>query len=223
MRERVRVLAGDAQRLATFYGANLSRPGFDTPANRYGYALALTRSGRPDRAQPLLEKLLAEHPDNLVLKLALADTLQQQGARERALAIFAALNADSPRNTSITLPYAKALILGNPTPAQARQAAQLLRPALDSSEDPDIFRTYARAADKAGDAARAGEAYADASYLSGRPFDALEQLKRLLARDDLDYYARARIQARIAELTPLVLELRKRKIQTADNPDRGAQ
>jgi predicted Zn-dependent protease len=66
---------------------------------------------------------------------------------------------------------------------------------------------------------RAGEAYADASYLSGRPFDAMEQLKRLLKRDDLDYYARARIQARIADLTPLVLELRKRKVQTEDNPD----
>ena len=51
----------------------------------------------------------------------------------------------------------------------------------------------------------------------------MEQLKRLLKRDDLDYYARARIQARIADLTPLVLELRKRKIQTVDNPDGRSQ
>ena len=62
------------------------------------------------------------------------------------------------------------------------------------------------------------EAWADASYYSGRPFDAMEQLKRMLMRDDLSYYARARIQARIAELTPLVLELRKRRIETPDNP-----
>ena len=46
----------------------------------------------------------------------------------------------------------------------------------------------------------------------------MEQLKRLLQRNDLSYYARARIQARITELTPLVLELRKRKIETPDNP-----
>ena len=72
---------------------------------------------------------------------------------------------------------------------------------------------------EAGDDVRASEAYADASYYAGRPFDAMEQLKRLLKRNDLDYYARARIQARITELTPLVLELRKRKIQTEDNPD----
>jgi hypothetical protein len=65
---------------------------------------------------------------------------------------------------------------------------------------------------------RAGEAFADASYYSGRPFDAMEQLKRLLKRDDLDYYARVRIQARITELTPLVMELHKRRISTDDNP-----
>ena len=47
----------------------------------------------------------------------------------------------------------------------------------------------------------------------------MEQLKRLLKRDNLDYYARVRIQARISELTPLVLELSKRKIQTRDRPD----
>ena len=80
-----------------------------------------------------------------------------------------------------------------------------------------------RASDAAGDHVRAGEAFADASYYSGRPFDAMEQLQRLLKRDDLDYYARARIQGRIAELTPLLLELRKRKIETKDNPDTRQQ
>jgi hypothetical protein len=51
----------------------------------------------------------------------------------------------------------------------------------------------------------------------------MEQLERLLKRDDLDYYARARIQGRIAELTPLLLELRKRKIETKDSPDSRQQ
>jgi len=51
----------------------------------------------------------------------------------------------------------------------------------------------------------------------------MEQLKRLQQRPDLDYYARARIQARINDLTPLVMELRKRRIQTDDNPDGRSQ
>jgi predicted Zn-dependent protease len=69
MRERVRVLAGDPHRLATYYSTSLnSRPEFDTPANRYGYALALTGSGRPDQAIAQLQPLVKSAPDNLVLR-----------------------------------------------------------------------------------------------------------------------------------------------------------
>lgn len=220
MRERVRVLAGNALELASYYKANLPRKDFNTRANRYGYALALSRSGRGKDAVDIFQHLLQGHDDSTVLRLGLADAELQAGDRAGALKLYAALNAESPRNDAVSLAYAKALIEGEARKADAAQAAGLLQPSLDSSEDPDIFTTYARASQRAGNDARAGEAYADASYLAGRPFDALEQLKRLLKRDDLDYYARARIQARIAELTPLVLELRKRKVQTADNPDR---
>lgn len=219
MRERVRVLAGDATREATYYSSNLqNRREFDTPANRYGYALALTRSGRGALAIGQLQPLLRSAPDNQILKLALADAELQAGQRASALAIYQELNAQSPRDRAVALAYAKALTAGADK-TQAGLAASLLRPMLNDASEPEIYSAYARASDAAGDSVRAGEAYADASYYSGRPFDAMEQLKRLLKRDDLDYYARARIQARITELTPLLLELRKRRIQTKDNPD----
>ena len=219
MRERVRVLAGDATSEATYYSSNLqNRHDFDAPANHYGYALALTRSGRGAQAIAQLQPLLRIAPDNLILKLALADARLQAGQRAPALEIYQALNAQSPRNRAVALAYAKALTAGGDK-AQASLAAGLLRPMLDDASEPEIYSAYARASDEAGDDVRASEAYADASYYAGRPFDAMEQLKRLLKRNDLDYYARARIQARITELTPLVLELRKRKIQTEDNPD----
>jgi predicted Zn-dependent protease len=102
-------------------------------------------------------------------------------------------------------------------------AAGLLKPMLDDSDDPEIFRTYGRASERAGDSVRSAEAYADSAYLSGRPFDAMEQLRRLLKRDDLDYYQRSRIQARISDLTPLLLELRKKRVTTDDNPDGRSQ
>ena len=223
MRERVRVLAGDAPRLATYYSSNLhNQSGFDTPANRYGYALALTRSGRGVAAIEQLQPLLQSRPDSLVLKLALADARLQAGQRDAALAIYSALNTQSPRNRAVALAYAKALT-GGGDEDQARTASNLLRPLLDNASEPEIYSAYARASNKAGDSTRAGEAFADASYYSGRPFDAMEQLKRLLKRDDLDYYARVRIQARIAELTPLVLELHKRKILTEDSPDNNSR
>ena len=223
MRERVRVLAGDALQLSTYYASNLaSHPEFDTPANRYGYALALTRSGRGAKAAEELQPLLKNYPASQIVRLAMADAKLQAGQRGEALGIYADLNRQSPRNRAIALGYAKALTDGGST-ADATQAADMLRPMLENAEEPELYRSYARATERAGDAVRAGEAYADASYLSGRPFDAMEQLKRLLRRPDLDYYARARIQARIADLTPLVMELRKRKVQTEDNPDGRAQ
>ncbi|WP_243041439.1 M48 family metalloprotease [Dyella sedimenti] len=223
MRERVRVLSGDAGQLAGYYATNLqNQAGFDTPANRYGYALALVRSNRGAKAVDELQPLLAAHPDNQVLRLAMADAKLQAGRRAEALVIYSTLNQQSPRNRAIAMGYAKALTEGG-SQDDARQAAIMLMPMLDNNDEPELYRTYARAADKAGDNIRAGEAYADASYLSGRPFDAMEQLKRMLQRPDLDYYARARIQARINDLTPLVMELRKRRIQTDDNPDGRSQ
>ncbi len=223
MRERVRVLAGDALQLSTYYASNMaSHPEFDTPANRYGYALALTRSGRGAKAAEELQPLLKNYPASQIVRLAMADAKLQSGQRGEALGIYADLNRQSPRNRAIALGYAKALTDSGST-ADATQAADMLRPMLDNAEEPELYRSYARATERAGDAVRAGEAYADASYLSGRPFDAMEQLKRLLKRPELDYYARARIQARIADLTPLVMELRKRKVQTEDNPDGRAQ
>ncbi len=218
MRERVRVLAGDPLKLVTYYATSLAqRHGFDTPANRYGYALALTHSGNGVQAITELQPLLASHPNNLILQLALADARLQAGQRAAALALYGQLNAQSPRNRAVALAYAEALTRkGDKAPAG--QAADLLRPMLDNAEEPEIYRAYARASDKAGDSVRAGEAYADASYYSGRPFDAMEQLKRLLNRPGLDYYSRVRIQARIAQLTPLVMELHKRRIKTEDNP-----
>ncbi|GAB3783552.1 M48 family metalloprotease [Dyella agri] len=218
MRERVRVLSGNAVRLASWYSSNLKgQPDFDTPANRYGYALALTRSGHGAQAATQLQPLLKAHKDSLILTLALADAELQAGQRDNALALYHDLNQQSPRNRAVALAYATALTEGGDK-QQAVTAAELLRPLLENSDQPEIYAAYARASDKAGDDERAGEAFADASYYSGRPFDAMEQLKRLLKRNDLSYYARARIQARIAELTPLVLELQKRKIGTPDNP-----
>ncbi|MGN6482246.1 M48 family metalloprotease [Luteibacter sp.] len=222
MRERVRVLSGDVGKLAAYYATNLKRKDFDTAANRYGYAVALTRSNRGAQAVEQLQPLLAQLPDSVVLRLAMADAYLDAGRYGDATAIYKALHANSPRNVAVALGYAKALAVQGST-ASAQQSAALLRPMLDNSDDPEIFRTYAQASERAGDSVRAAEAYANAAYLSGRPFDAMEQLRRLLKRDDLDFYQRSRVQAQIADLTPLLLELRKRRVATDDNPDGRTQ
>jgi predicted Zn-dependent protease len=67
-------------------------------------------------------------------------------------------------------------------------------------DDPQLYELYARSANIAGDAVRAKEAIAESYYLRGGVHEAAMQLQELVARDDLDYYQRARITARINEL-----------------------
>ncbi|APG02500.1 peptidase M48 [Luteibacter rhizovicinus DSM 16549] len=222
MRERIRVLSGDARKLADIYATNLKRKDFDTAANRYGYAIALIRSGHGMQAVEQIQPLLVSQPASVVLRLALADAYVEAGRHGDAMAIYKTLHENSPRNGAVTLGYARALT-DTGRADESRTAATLLRPMLDDSDDPEIFRTFARASERSGDSVRAAEAYADSAYLAGRPFDAMEQLRRLLKRDDLDYYQRSRIQARISDLTPLLLELRKKRVTTDDNPDGRSQ
>ena len=63
---------------------------------------------------------------------------------------------------------------------------------------------------------RAAECYAEVAYLNGRVDDAINQLTALMKNDDLDYYQRARVEARIAELRPISLELERQGIRAED-------
>ena len=218
MRERVRVLASDSPtKTAAYYADNLHNdPNFSTIATRYGYALALVRADKATQALPVAEKLVAEHPDQLVLQLAAGEAQLMAGDRAAALARYTTLEKDNPDNRALALAHAQAL-LQTADATSAKFAQKILRPQLArDDEDPDLQTVFARACELAGDRVRAGEAHADAAYLNGRAEDALNQLKDLTKRSDLDYYQRARIEARIAEMTPIVLDLRRHKIKPED-------
>ena len=58
--------------------------------------------------------------------------------------------------------------------------------------------------------------HAEAAFLNGRPEQALVQLNTLKQRPEVDYYARARIESRIAAITPTVLELKRQGIRDED-------
>jgi beta-barrel assembly-enhancing protease len=218
MRERVRVLGNDhaAQSIAWYTNNMRNTAGFDTPANRYGLALALTRGGRAKEAIESLQKLADADADNLAYQLALGDAELYAGQRDLALQRYARLEKNRPNNRALALAHAQAL-LHVPDNTSGHQAQEILRPLLTrDDEDPQIHTVFGRASDMAGDKVRAGESYAVASYLNGRAEDAYNQLKELSKRTDLDYYQRKRIEALIEQMTPIVLELRRRKIKPAD-------
>ena len=211
MRERARVLsAGSPGSIRAYYAKNLrDDPAFDTTANHYGYALALVKAGEPAPAREELRKLVERQPASAVLRLALANAEDQAGDRNGALKIYDQLNNDFPGNRAVALTYSDAL-LARADAASAGRALALLRPLVERhGDDPDLQKSYGRANQLAGDKVRAAEAYAEAAYLTGHSEDALNQLKALSGQTDLTYYQRSRIDARITQLTPTVLELRK--------------
>lgn len=218
MRERVRVLgAAHAADSIAYYTNNMhDTAGFDTPANRYGLALALTLGGRARDAIGPLQKLADSDPDNLAFQIALGDAELYSGQRDLALQRYARLERVNPNNRALALAHAQALLNVQDKTA-AHQAQEVLRPLLArDDEDPQIHAVFGRASDFAGDKVRAGESYAIASYLNGRAEDAFNQLKEIAKRTDLDYYQRKRVEALIEQMTPIVLDLRRRKVKPAD-------
>jgi hypothetical protein len=123
----------------------------------------------------------------------------------------------------VHLAYAEALLVSGER-ADARRAQDLLRPLMAETDDsPDVYLVFSRACELAGEPVRAGMAHADAAYLSGRAMDALTLLQNLAKRKDLDYYQRSRIESRIAEFTPVVLELRHRGVRPGQDKQLSAE
>lgn len=212
-RERLRVLSATtpAQAIREYQQMQAKQPLDD--ARRYGLALAYQQAGQHAQAQALLAELAQARPDTLWVQIALGEAEAHAGHIHDADQRFEALLARMPTHRGLVLSYAGLLAERNTREAGLRAVA-ILRPLLGSAaNDLSFQQTYARANEIAGDPVRAGEAWAEAAYLSGRPEQALVQLNNLKKRDDLDYYARARIDARIAAITPMVLELRRQGVR----------
>lgn len=215
-RERLRVLSADspAEAIREYERMAKAKPLED--AQRYGLAVARLRANQGSAATEVLGKLLEKHPSDLWLTLAMGEAEARAGKAVAADARFEAVLRSMPQNRPAALTYARVLAERN-TPAAGKRAQAILRPLLgQSSEDPEFQQVFARASEIAGDPVRAGEAYAEAAYLNGRAEQALVQLNTLKRRPDLDYYARARIDARIAAITPTVLELKRQGIRDED-------
>ena len=216
-RERLRVLSATSPATAVReYEAIRRNGGSLNDAQEYGLALARLLGNEPGRAATDLAALLRRDPGNLWIELALAQAEARSGQAAASERRFADLLRRHPNHRAIALTWAQALNeRGDKDAGQRAQA--LLRPLLARSADDPVFqRQFARAYELAGDPVRAGEAWAETAFLNGRPEQALIQLQTLKKRDDLDYYARARIDARIAAITPEVLELRRQGIKDPD-------
>jgi predicted Zn-dependent protease len=212
-RERIRVFSANTAAEAVREYEGMRRKTELSDAQRYGLAIARHRSGDHAGAARELAPLLAKFPADPWIVIAMAESDAAQGRFAEADTRMESLLARMPQHRAASLSYARMLAERNDAEA-GRRAQGVLRPLLVSAkEDPVFQQTFARASEVAGDPIRAGEAYAEAEFLNGRPERALIQLNTLLKRPELDYYARARIEARVAAITPTVLELRRQGVQ----------
>ena len=217
-RERLRALSADTPSAAVREYETLRRQTGKPLGGpqRYGLSVAHLQGGDVRTALTELRRLEDDYPDSLWVSLTLGEAESRTGETAAANRRFDALVQRLPQNRPVALTYAK--VLNEQGGAEAgRRAQAVLRPLMARAGDDPVFQQqFARANELAGDTARAGEAYAEAAYLNGRPEQALIQLQNLKKQSDLDYYARARVDARIAAITPEVLELRRQGIRDPD-------
>jgi predicted Zn-dependent protease len=176
-------------------------------AHQYGLAIALQRKRQFDEARRLLGRLLDENPAHRAFQLQLADLDMDDGREEQALASLASLYHTFPGNHAISVQYSEAL-LKDKDPQRAETASVILRQQLlHRDDDPVLYELFAQSANIAGDQVRASEALAEAYFLQGGVKEAMQQLEMLTRRDDLDYYQRARVTARLEEMRIIMGEL----------------
>ena len=218
MRERAHVLTSKepAKLVDTYRGELRHADKNRTTSLRYGLALSLLRSAQATAAMSEFDRLLADTPNDIALLLPRAEAQRLAGDSTGALERLHVLAEVAPDHRAVQLAYADAL---NATgdKANGQRAMAVLRPILAKyGADPTTQGTFARACELAGEDARALEAHAEVALYTGRPYDAMEQLKRLLERPGVDYYQRARVEARIDELKPYMAELERQRVRKED-------
>ncbi len=168
-------------------------------ANAYGQAIAMTRLGREDDARDVLEGLLESHPDNHAFRAALAGNVLRSGDLPRALALYSDGLDLYPDDRGLVRGHAAALIEAgrpNDTLKLIDEYGRLY--AIDS----EMYRLRADANQKLGRMLDSRADLAEHYYLSGRLDQAIDQLRRAAQEPakDADFYALARIEARLDEL-----------------------
>ncbi|MDX1570262.1 MAG: M48 family metalloprotease [Xanthomonadales bacterium] len=203
MRERVRVLTADHPNDAVAY---YRKVGSGERHLAYGLALAQQRAGDLVGAAETLRLPVISGSDSLPVAILNARLAFRSSGEAEA---FEDLRQAYPRNRAIAIAYAEELLKDDTS--DPKLAEEMLRPLLARhTKDAVLFRTYARAADAAGEPVRASEAYAHYVFLQGRVYDAVSQLRGLLKTGGLDYYQRSRIEARLAEMEPILAEIERR-------------
>lgn len=197
MQARARVRSYSRPSLALSYYSQSLRAGQDTPAIRYGMALAQVALGQPEAALSSLDKALAANPRQVNLLLARGAALRSAHRLDESLEVLDRTLGLYPRYSPAIFAYAEALMDAGRAP-EARKI--LLAHEQSLGTQVKTYRMLAEAAQESGDLAEA--AYQMGTYLAvrGDYGNALAQLDAGLRLKDLDEQSRARLAAKRKEV-----------------------
>lgn len=169
----------------------------DETAQRYGYALALTRAGRLEAAGEQLAPLLEAHPSQTEFLVLRAEINRRAGNPQQAVRALKGPVGLSPGNWPLNQAYAEALMAAS-KPADALAALErfvALRPDIAP-----IYELMADAAGKSGQPALTYRYRAEYLYLTNELEPAIRQLELALRLKDLDFHLASKLQVRLDEL-----------------------
>ena len=196
---RVRTAADARQVLDRLVEEQATGHAQSTAANAYGRAIAMIRLGREDDARAVLEQLVESYPDNLTFVDELAGTMLRSGNLPRALDLYSEGLALYPNDRILVRGYAAAL---NEADRPADMLTLIDGFGRSNTIDSELYRLRADAYQRLGRMTESRADLAEHYYQSGRLGQAIHQL-RLAIRDpaqNQDFYATARIEARLEEL-----------------------
>lgn len=195
VRAKIRALRpGDAAEIVRDFQYNLQQGKYaNLDAERYGYAIALTRARRYDAARAEIRKLVERQPMNTMYRIAQAENEMAAGRYAMALSVYRTAYQRQPTFYPLQRYYAQALL----KTGHANETVAIVRQALPSqADDPTLYALWAKAAGEAGRRAESHQAMAENYYWSGNLPAAIEQLQlaRRLATDN--FHLQSSLEAR---------------------------
>lgn len=199
VRARIRALyVSRIEQSVAEFKANLESGQFRSEAaERYGYALALSKATRHGEALNEIEALIRSMPERHRLHISKADIQLAAGQVNDAVQTLRSAHARWPQSKWVTVSLADVLLKsGQPQPART-----ILEPLVrERDAAANTQQLYARATAETGDALRSHQAMAEYHYRRDELTAAIAQLYSARKFSGDSYYEAARIEARIREI-----------------------
>ena len=206
IKEKLRVmLTEDTADLLQYYEAVLSKDNTENmDAVKYGYALALLKTGQHTRAREQLQPLLDKEHDRLAYQLALADIELAVGQVNTALAIYDDNQRLYPDDEALTIKQVQALLRNG----YASKADRLLQTQLELGENSGhIYRLLAQTKERMGQESQSHSYMAEYYYQSGQLKAAADQLRLASETAGRDEYQHAKVASRLREVEEALAQL----------------